>query len=170
MTRLFLRTLCATAMASWCATPIGAYADLGRTVVLTGDAAPGAGARGGTDFTLFDVPALNDAGESAFKGFYDGSGSISGIWSEGGSDALQQVAQGGQHAPGTSAGVDSDDFEATVLNDAGRAAFSGPLWGIGLNGSKFRGIWSEGGVITPAMSDHQRESVSGSWKVAQEYA
>ncbi len=107
------------------------------TVALSGDVAPGTS----DSFTGFSVPALNNAGQTAFAGgLNSSSASDSGIWSEGGGSGLALVAREGNTAPGT-----SDKFvlfNSPVLNNAGQTAFSGRL---NSSSGTDSGIWSEGG-------------------------
>jgi formylglycine-generating enzyme required for sulfatase activity len=90
----------------------------------------------------YDVQGLvlNDAGKAAFGA----NAGTRGIWSEG-SGSLALVARGGNHAPGTSSGVNfSGMFSRPVLNNAGQTAFGAQLTGIGVDSANDIGIWSEG--------------------------
>ncbi len=102
---------------------LGAQAAV-RTVTLTGDAAPGAGA----DFSGFEAPILADFDAVAFVGEVD-DGSLSGLWSEGlgGTGVLAKVALEGEAAP--SAGLNFSSFGGSnfFLNDTGVAAFENTL-------------------------------------------
>ena len=93
------------------------------------------------NFTALGLPVLNNAGQTAFRGFLNSSsGTNSGIWSEGGGSGLALVVRLGSTAPGTSNNFTV--FANPVLNDTGQAAFHGYLnSSTGTN----RGIWSEGG-------------------------
>ena len=111
-------------------------------VAREGNAAPGTG----DNFSSFDSPVLNNAGQTAFRGVLNSSGGTDlGIWSEGGGSGLALVAREGNAAPGT-----SDNFAALfspVLNDAGQTAFFGIL---DSSSGTDRGIWAEdpSGVLT----------------------
>jgi len=119
-----------------------------RTVALSGNGAPGTSS--GVNFAVFSVPAINDAGQTAFLGDLAGTGvngsNDTGIWSEGGDAGLALVAREGDEAPGTSSGVNFSIFGTPAINDAGQAAFAGFLAGTGVVvGSNDTSIWSEGG-------------------------
>ena len=118
-----------------------------RTVILTGDPAPGTAS--GVDFSDFAAPVLNGAGQTAFRGFLTGTSvnnsNFTGIWSEGEGSGLSLVARTGNPAPGTASGVVFNGLNDPVLNNAGRTAFRGRLTGTGVVFSNFFGIWSEGG-------------------------
>ena len=114
-------------------------------IVREGDPAPGLG----PEFSLsgFDtVPAINDAGQTAFVGFLDGPGMTLlnnfGIWSEG-SGSLDLVTRSGFAAPDTEPGVTFSVLSAPVLNGVGQTAFSAGLRGPGIHGFNGEGIWSE---------------------------
>jgi len=117
-------------------------------VALGGNVAPGTG---GTKFSTFDtssLPAINNAGQTAFGGNLASTKSV-GIWSEGGGAGLALVAREGNVAPGTGGAnfVSSgfDNFSDPVLNNAGQTAFSGFLPGRNANMDRNMGIWSGGG-------------------------
>ncbi len=117
------------------------------TRVLTGDQAPGKPAGVVFDNLLISPPALNAAGQTAFRAFLtdpDGN-SMSGvsIWSEG-SGSLNLVAQTGDPAPGTAPGVVYNSLAPPVLNTAGQTAFLGLLGGTGVDSTNRFGVWSEG--------------------------
>jgi len=113
-------------------------------VARAGNMAPGTS----DNFTVFNSPVLNDAGQTAFLGHLNTGNNTTnrGIWSEGGGSGLALVARLGDAAPGTS---DSFTFLGTpVLNDVGQTAFLGDLnSGNNTTGS---GIWAEdpSGVLT----------------------
>jgi len=112
------------------------------TVALSGTAAPGTS----DDFSSFDIPILNSAGQVSFRGIVTGpsvnSGNEQGIWSERGG-SLGMVARTGSGAPGTSA--EFSLLYNPVLNDAGQTAFLGTLLlGPGAGNDDNTGIWSEG--------------------------
>jgi hypothetical protein len=114
-------------------------------VVRSGSPAPGTPS--GVVFGGFSsAPVLNAAGRTTFDAFLTGSGVNStnsdGIWSEG-SGTLTLVARSGSHAPSTPNGVDFDNFDAPVLNAAGKTAFRATLTGTGVDSSNDDGIWSD---------------------------
>ena len=116
-------------------------------VARSGDHAPGTPS-GVTYNSLASVmsPALNNAGQTAFRAFLTGSGvditNSSGIWSEG-SGNLALVARLGSQAPGTPSGVNYGTFSDPVLNNAGQTAFFANLSGTGVDSTNDQGIWSE---------------------------
>jgi len=115
-------------------------------VARTGDAAPGTSS--GVNFSSFDRPVLNGAGQTAFSGGLTGTGVDSsndrGIWSAGGGAGLALVVRAGDPAPGTSSGVNFRSFaKSPVLNSEGQTAFVGGLTGMGVDGSNEWGIWAE---------------------------
>ncbi len=120
-------------------------------VAREGDAVPGTAA--GVVYTSFITgsPVFNDAGQTAFTGYFNGPGvnitNNQGIWSEG-SGVLSLVARKGSAAPGTSAGVVySFFFINPVLNGSGQTAFWGKLTGTGVNVTNNTGIWSQGSGV-----------------------
>jgi len=124
-------------------------------VVRAGDAAPGTSA--GITFSAFRSVALNDAGQTAFRGvlggFDPGVGAFIndfGVWSEGGGNGLELVAREGSPAPGTSDGVNFLRLNDPVLNGAGQTAFAGFLTGTGVNATNDLGLFAEDslGVLT----------------------
>jgi hypothetical protein len=100
-------------------------------------------------------PALNNAGQTAFRATLIGSGvdstNNSGIWSEG-SGSLAIVAREGDQAPGTPNGVKYGDFLDNILfttitpalNNAGHTAFHATLTGSGVDSTNNNGVWSDG--------------------------
>jgi len=152
----FLRTACV--LAALIAGAAAHAADITfETRALTGTDGPlgpklGAGVyfSGFSTDLQFGGPVLDDAGQTAFRGFVAGPGVDSsnneGIWSEGGGSGLTLVARAGNPAPGTAAGVNfSGFFSEPVLNGAGQTAFRGFLNGPGVDSSNYEGIWSKGG-------------------------
>ena len=90
------------------------------------------------NFDRFDPnPALNDAGQVAFRGFLDNTSDTEGIF-RGDGAALVQVARMGEDAPG---GGTFTTFLAPSLNDVGQVAFTGGVTTDGTNdlGGVFRG-------------------------------
>jgi hypothetical protein len=89
--------------------------------------------------TTFDGPALNDAGQTAFRAYISGVGVDStnneGIWSEG-SGSLALVARAGGPAPGTPSGISFATFfpfnGALRMNASGQIAFTAFLKGSGV--------------------------------------
>ena len=101
-------------------------------VARSGNAAPGTPE--GILFRSFSsTPALNNAGQTAFRGSLTGIGGVSanstGIWSEGGGSGLALVARSGNEAPGTPEGVLFSRFAPPTLNNAGQTVFKGVLTG-----------------------------------------
>jgi hypothetical protein len=97
-------------------------------------------------------PALNNAGQTAFRASLTGSGADStndtGIWSEG-SGSLALVAREGNQAPGTHDGVNFGDFFdgayiTPALNNAAQITFRAKLAGSGVDSTNDSGIWSGG--------------------------
>lgn len=115
-------------------------------VARAGSQAPGTPS--GVQFDLFGLPAMNDAGHTAFHGYVAGSGvdlftNNDGIWS-GASGSLVLVARSGSQAPGAPSGVNFAGFLDPALNNAGHIAFWGHVDGSDLGGAFDDGIWSEG--------------------------
>jgi hypothetical protein len=117
-------------------------------VAHTGDVVLGTGG----EFNGFSgLTAINDAGQTAFKGFLFGPPDVdstndSGIW-VGDSGSLNLVAREGDAAPGTGAGVVYGNMGVPVINGAGKTAFLGDLAGAGVDVTQDgnnHGIWSEG--------------------------
>jgi hypothetical protein len=94
-------------------------------------------------FAAFANPALNDAGQAAFRaelmGTIGGSSDDRGIFRGDGMTSLTQIARAGQAAPN---GNSFSDFVDPAVNDAGQAAFRANLTGTVGN----RGIFLGGGV------------------------
>ncbi len=131
-----------------------------RTVALSGNAAPGT--NGNVNFSGFGfgfgAPVLNDAGQTAFRGFLTGdevsASNNSGIWSEGGGDGLALVARAENVAPETDgARFSSSEFGTPVLNNAGQTAFFGIVQqNTEASNHNRAGIWSEGGGLGLALA------------------
>ncbi len=121
----------------------------GAMVARAGDAAPGTG---GAVFSLFNDPALNNIGVTAFFGEFIGAGvttaNDSGLFS---ADAL--IVREGDVAPGAGGAVFGNLSAGAVhsplaLNDAGDVAFLAEITGTGVTVENDRGIFAtEGGVL-----------------------
>lgn len=111
-----------------------------RPVALSGDHAPGTESVIRFSNLLF-APAMNQWGETAFRGQLMGDGiefrNGSGIWSEG-TGPLKLVARAGEHAAGASSSTTFDSFYSPNINAAGQTAFVG-VTTRSFGGS--RGIW-----------------------------
>jgi len=123
----------------------GTSASLGQ-VAREGSQAPGAAA--GVNFSIFDTPVINNAGQTAFLGTLTGTGVIvannKGVFSEAGG-SLGLVARGGSAAPGTPAGVNfTSNFSELLFNNAGQAAFRNVLAGTGVDSTNNSAIFSQG--------------------------
>jgi len=124
-----------------------------RTVVLTGEQAPGAAP--GVVFEQFNNvigsndPIINNAGQVVFGGQLSGPGidnsNQRGLWSEAGGSGLGLVARHGEPAPGAGPGVVFSFLAPPVLNDAGQVAFRSEIAGPGIDASNGTGIWSQAG-------------------------
>jgi hypothetical protein len=92
----------------------------------TGDPVPGSGSD--ERFTDFDgsIPLLNNAGDVAFRGLFDGGEGIFVARS----GELRVVARTGQPVPDTNLGETFEGFSSPVLNDAGEVAFRA-AFGVG---------------------------------------
>ena len=116
----------------------------GSLVLVAREGSQAPGVPSGVNFNLFVgyfAPALNNAGQTAFKASLIGDGVVStnneGIWSEG-SGSLALVARAGDHAPGTPSDVKFSSFGVDfVLNDAGQIAFEADT-----SGGSQPGIWA----------------------------
>jgi hypothetical protein len=121
--------------------------DLLRTVALSGGQSPDTPS--GAVFSDLFLPVLNNAGETAFRGFLQQkSGGVTifndeGLWSEG-SGALRLVARAGSQAPGAASGVNFTGVSLDpAFNDAGHVAFIGDLTlENGIDGLNY-GVWSD---------------------------
>lgn len=114
-----------------------------RTVVLSGDTAPGTNAQ----FSFIFQPVFNGLGQTAFFSAITGPGvtiaNNRGIWS-GAGGSLGLVARLGDTAPGTTAQY-SDLSINPVLNGQGQIALSALLTGTGATSANNSGIWSDAG-------------------------
>jgi PEP-CTERM motif-containing protein len=134
-----------------------------RTVVLEGD--PVAGLDPGASYSGFSlIPSLNNAGQTAFRGFLTGTGVNSSnnisLWSEGGGAGLSLVAREGSPALGTVGGeLFAGSFNEPNLNSAGQVAFEGGLTVTGAASN--RGIWSQGAGAGLALVARKGDSVPG---------
>jgi hypothetical protein len=126
----------------------------GSLALVARSGSPAPGTPTGVNFATISghVPALNDAGQLAFKAALTGAGVNStnnfGLWS-GAPGSLELIARTGDHAPGTEDGVVFRSFTNVVdntgpgwmLNAAGQTAFNAQL--IGSDGvSAGSGIWA----------------------------
>jgi hypothetical protein len=124
-------------------------------VAYAGDHAPDTPA--GAEFTDFNTPRFNSAGQVAFYGILlNGSGDVTvdnntGVWS--GGSTLRLVARKGSQAPGAPTGAVFNSFSSEdrqiAMNEAGQTAFLGTLrtGAGGVTTSNNTGIWSESGGI-----------------------
>jgi len=129
-------------------------AALVRTVMLSGDQAPGTAAGVSfVDAANLMSPGLNSTGRAVFTSDLTGPGvdgsNRTGLWSEGGGGGLSLIAREGSQAPDTVGGVFFGDFTFTPLplslNSAGQTVFKARVGGLGVTSSNDDGIWSEGG-------------------------
>ncbi len=127
-------------------------------LVREGDHAPGTASDVLFDF-INSAADFNNAGQYAFaaslRGISVDNGHRSGIWSQGGGNALELVIREGDPAPGTAAGVVFDDSLSPdfpelpnitfnmSLNDSGQLAFDGYLRGPGITSANNSGIWAQ---------------------------
>ena len=115
-------------------------------VARAGRAAPD----GNGTFSGFGSPALNDAGQAAFRGFLTGtaggSADNSGLF-RGDGGALTQVARTGRAAPDGNGTFDR--FFSPVLNVSGQVAFVGNLTGTAGGTADDEGVFrTDGGALT----------------------
>jgi hypothetical protein len=119
-----------------------AHAATVRTVALSAQPVPGALA--GVTYTAFQLPTLNDAGQTAFLATIAGNSvdytNGTGIWSEA-SRSLAVVARGASPAPGTP-GINFRGFGKVGLNSGGEHVFYADL--AGATQYNEQGIWSDG--------------------------
>jgi hypothetical protein len=114
-------------------------------VAREGDQAPDSPS--GVLFLRCGQPVLSDLGQVAFAASLVGVGDSSpdGVW-RGSPGNVRLVTREGNHAPGTSGGVNflwfSDD--SLEVNGYGQIAFRAGLTGSGVTGTNNEGIWSEG--------------------------
>lgn len=98
-----------------------------------------AGGTGDWDVAI-SPPALNDAGEVAFRATTTGPTRV-GIW-QGPTGGLSSVALSGEQAAGAPAGQDyTGAISEPTLNDAGEVAFEAALVGSGVSSSNDGAIW-----------------------------
>jgi hypothetical protein len=128
---------------------LGQVNDFARTIVRTGDSAPGTS----TTFKTLDLTpgALASSGQTAFLGFLDQVDDLTkaGIWTAT-LDEVQLVARAGAPAPGTGEGVvfntsqsnSSTAFGRPSVNASGQVAFQGFLSGEGVTQFNDSGIWA----------------------------
>ena len=133
------------------------FSNTGGTLAVVareGPAGPGPNLAVGVDFSSFEAPVLNAAGEVAFVGTLVGSGVDStndkGIFTSV-DGTLVSVARTGSGGPGPNVGENvnfSNFFGAPVLNASGETAFVGLLAGDGVNATNDQGIWANvGGTL-----------------------
>jgi hypothetical protein len=91
-----------------------------RALARLGDPVPGSGS--GETLTAFEgaIPLLNDAGDVAFRGIFDGGQGI--FLSRG--RRLRVVARTGEPVPDAAAGETFDSFSLPVLNHGRKVAFA----------------------------------------------
>ena len=122
---------------------LGMWSEGGGALALVlrqGSAAAGAA---GTWDVATAPPALNDAGQLAFRASVSGP-SQSGVWHEG-SGALAPAALTGEPADGLPVGVDTaGPLSEPAFNDAGQVAFHGGLSGAGVSSTDDRAVWAGG--------------------------
>ena len=122
-----------------------------RLVAREGSAAPGTPA--GVNYSSFDTPALNDAGQVAYRAVLTGTGVTSAnntaIYA-GGLASPQLVAREGNAAPGAGAGVNYSFFLTPVLSDAGQVAYLTILTGSGVTAANEGAIYA-GGPAAPQL-------------------
>ena len=129
-------------------------------VARGGQAAPG----GNGSFSSFDSrPALNDAGQAAFRGILtgtsDGQSDNEGIY-RGDGTTLTQVARTGQAAPDGNGSFSSFGFNP-ALNDAGQAAFFGALTGTSGGSSDNVGIFRGDGTTLTQLARRGQAAPDG---------
>jgi hypothetical protein len=121
----------------------------GSLALVARSGSPAPGTPEGVNFdSLIGQTGFNDAGQTAVFAYVTGSGvdpsNDNGIWSEG-SGSLKLVARSGSPAPGTSSGVNFQDFvfPPVDINNAGQIAFQAALIGNGVDQTNDDGIWSD---------------------------
>lgn len=135
---------------------VGVFAS-GALVARRGDAAPGAG---GAVFSTFGAPALNNSGETAFRGSLTGAGvtlaNNDGVFTSG---AL--VAREGDAAPGAGGAMFSL-FDDPALNDMGDVAFRSVLTGAGVADSDNEALFAtRGGVLDLVLREGDMLDIGG---------
>ena len=120
-------TLAAAVLPASYAVPALAGTSTTGTTAVVADTTTAAPDNNGS-FSTFSSPALNDAGQAAFRGVLIGtSGGFSdnrGVF-RGDGTTLTQVARGGQAAPDGNGSF--LNFSSPALNEAGQAAFRGDI-------------------------------------------
>jgi hypothetical protein len=106
-------------------------------VAVTGQAAPGSGGGG---FSEFSAPAINTSDGVAFLASVSTSSNI-GIWANQGTDTLALITQTGVTAPDTTATFASFS-DVPLYNNANRVAFLGTISGTGVTSATNSGVWS----------------------------
>ena len=134
-----------------------------RTVALTG--VPTSGTPDGVSFLRFEVPTLNNAGQTAFYGEVTGTGvtdeNSEGIWTEG-EAGLRLVARGDTPAAGTEALFDFQFSSRTPqLTDAGQVTFEARLTGTDVSSSNDRGVWSSAAGAGPELMVREGDAAPG---------
>lgn len=134
-------------------------------IVLTGDVAPGTG---GLTYWRPEATTINGSGQPPyFQSFLRNGTTLvggSGLWT-GAPRTL--LAQPGDAAPGTAAGVTFQSFFTTSVTPAGYVAIDGTLTGPGVTSDvNDRGLWrSSGGPLTLlARADQTAPGIGGSVK------
>jgi hypothetical protein len=127
----------------------------GTLALVARSGSPAPGTPSGVNFASFNNsfgPALNDAGQTAFRAELAGSGVNStnnrGVWLDDAGD-LTLAVRTGEAAAGTPVGVRFSDLSRPALNSAGQLAFRANLAGTGVNASNNLGIWAtdQDGVV-----------------------
>jgi hypothetical protein len=161
--RLFMKS-CFTLIAICCCFVGGEllHADEVRTVMLSGQPAPGTSGQFGNN--LFDF-GLNNAGQVAFRSTIYGPGIDStnsfGIWSDV-SGSLQLVARTSSQAPGMMSGASFEGLGHLMFNDAGQIAFDAELIGTGIASTNNEGVWSNrDGSLAPIFVEGQQAPGTG---------
>lgn len=146
----FFSSLCAASLLAIHARADGDF----RTIAVTGQTAPGAGA--GVTFADFEPPVVNQFGEAAFLATLSSYETVdlgggftydefdTGVWSEGGGAGLGLMAKKRVRPPGTASGVRYASFGNLSLNDAGAVACFAVLDGPAVNQFELDdyGVWS----------------------------
>jgi len=127
----------------------GIWSDAGgslQLVLRSGTPAPGTPP--GVDFFTIGEPAVNSAGQMAFRGNLIGPGITAvnkdGIWSNA-AGSWQLVARTADPAPQMPAGVVFAELGRVFQNSVGGVAYRGTVAGPGTNESNDRGVWAHQG-------------------------
>lgn len=91
-----------------------------ETIALTGDIAPGTG---GSTYSRFDGPAINNSGDVVFRGHLDGTSTDFGFWT-GQAGNLALVARTGDEAPDSGGRTFKLLFFNRNINELGEVIFS----------------------------------------------